>query len=188
MLLNETADTMSCETTADYDQVVDFMISHNLDPAMLAKLYQHKISTDDSCRRLTIDTDHRIFLPDGREVKLCARDKALYLLFLDRKSMRLVDLPDHRKTLERYYRDLLMVGHENYSNEERVHEKIGKLVDLMHTEPLNQAMSRIRKTFIDMVGKAAAESYCIKGLRGGIYSVDVAESDNVEWGWEVDAC
>lgn len=122
---------------------------------------------------IEVTDDFRIRLPEFNdiEIKMPPLVRIVYLLFLlHPEGIRLKDIADHRRTLQRLYS--LVKGRSDYSEVSDRH--ISCLTDLADPSSLNQKISRSRWCFDQHIMRSSLISrYCIIGERGEIYRIDI---------------
>lgn len=128
--------------------IIDTVLKYNV---------SHQIS------RLYITKHGSLFLTDrnNTEVKMPALCKALYIFFLFHEDgVSLNYLNDHKSELYTIYKHI-----STYGDEKLLTKAIDNLTDFIGST-LNTTLSRIRKSFHDVLGEEASP-YLIKGEKGG---------------------
>ena len=128
-----------------------------------------KYHTADGLSRLLIDEDGRLFLLDRNrtEVKMQALARALYILYLrHEEGIALTELCDHRQELLEIYSQV-----SSYSDSYRLQKAINNLTDVTGNT-LNPLLTRIRKSFIALLGKQAKD-YLIEGAVSDVKRINL---------------
>lgn len=134
------------------------------------------LHTEQPLVKLIVSKNFRIYLSDERkEIPMEPLVKAVYLLFLKHpEGIMFKCLPDYRKELTHIYDRLRPWGLTDRA--------IQSIEDV--TNPLlnsiNEKCARIRKAFVNAMGSKTAETYIIKGMRGGIKKIALPR-DLVVW-------
>lgn len=113
--------------------------------------------------RLSITTAGRILLSDFRnqEVKMDDLTKAIYYYYLRHPDgATLKELHEHQDEILKYYSGI--IGRDDMDG---IRKSIENLLD-PYANNLNVSMSRIKKTFRDVVGDRVARFYYIEGRSG----------------------
>ena len=101
--------------------------------------------------------------------------KAVYLLFLKHpEGIMFKCLPDYRRELTEIYVKL-----KPYGLSDRVVQSIEDVTNPL-LNSINEKCARIRKAFVNAMGSKTAETYIIKGMRGGIKKIALPR-DLVVW-------
>ena len=109
-----------------------------------------------------------IFLPDlgDLEVRLNPKERSLYLLYLNHpEGIPIVSLSDYREELLSLYRRL-----STKSDPDNIDDAISRLINPLENN-VNEVISRIRRKFLDTVGKPLADYYTIAGDRGDVKKI-----------------
>lgn len=111
----------------------------------------------------------------GKEVKMDNLSKAVYFYFLKHpKGTRLKELQDHEEEILEYY--LGITGRDNL---EEIRKSVHNLLD-PYGNRLNESISRIKKSFRDILEDRIASFYYITGKSGGVRKI-VLDRDLVIW-------
>ena len=138
--------------TGFHKVLIDIVLKHNA---------SHEVS------RLYVTRHGDLFLTDrnNTEVKMPSIGKALYLLFLfHEEGISLNYLSDYKPELYRIYRQI-----SNYGDDVLLERAVDNLTDFVGNT-LNATLSRIKKSFTDILGEEASR-YLIQGERGGRKSI-----------------
>lgn len=111
---------------------------------------------------------HTIYLPDfgNIEIPLNPKQKAIYCFFLKHlEGVRIVDLIDHRKEISMLYHRL-----SNFSTLSEIENSIDILLDPTNNN-INEVLSKIKNTFVKVLGQRLAEHYIISGTRSESYKI-----------------
>lgn len=120
---------------------------------------------------------HSILIPDfgNIEIPLNPKQKAIYLFFLKHpEGVKIVDLIDHRKEISIYYHRFSTFG-----TLEEIEKSIDILLDPTDNN-INEVLSKIKSTFIKILGQRLAEHYVISGNRGELYRIKLS-SDLIDF-------
>jgi hypothetical protein len=115
---------------------------------------------------------HTILIPDfgNIEIPLNPKQKAIYLFFLKHpEGVRIVDLIDHRKEISIYYHRFSTFG-----TLEEIEKSIDILLDPTNNN-INEVLSKIKSTFVKILGQRLAEHYVITGNRGEPYKIKLSQ-------------
>lgn len=114
---------------------------------------------------------HTIIIPDfgDIEIPLNPKQKAIYLFFLKHsEGVRIVDLIDHRKEISIYYHRFSTFG-----TLEEIEKSLDILLDPTNNN-INEVLSKIKSTFVKVLGQRLAEHYVISGNRGERYKIKLS--------------
>lgn len=152
-------------------RILDYVQKYHKDPReMLEVLLRGKIVLQPDClSRILVNSKTRIILPDydESEIKLGARERTLYILFLlHPEGMKQNEVCDYRSELSLIY-DIVKPG----ANEETARACIDNLCEPF-SDALRQSISKIKKAVVHVIrSEDTAREYYINGEPGGKYSI-----------------
>ena len=114
---------------------------------------------------LIVSSDYKLYVHRyyKQEIKLSPLDKAVYLLFLRHpEGINFSYLPDYRDELMEIYKKLM-----NYRTTAAMRRSVEDVTDPTRNS-INEKCARIRRAFVEALGRYKGEAYCISGPRGEV--------------------
>lgn len=172
--LEEIRDEEITETLEDLQRKVENLRMKGLSLGIIIEF----ILNDEPISKLRVTDDLRIILPDYKnlEVKLSAKYKAVYFLFLNHpEGIVLQRLEEYHSELINYYRQTS--GGKDLTP--KMIESIKKM-EVYGNNDINIVLSKIKYTFINTFDEHLSRHYIITGKAGEAYKIPL-DQKLIEW-------
>ena len=172
--LEEIRDEEITETLEDLQRKVENLRMKGVSLGIIIEL----ILNDEPISKLRVTDDLRIILPDYKnlEVKLSAKYKAVYFLFLNHpEGIVLQRLEEYHSELINYYRQTS--GGKDLTP--KMIESIKKL-EVYGNNDINIVLSKIKYAFINTFDEHLSRHYIITGKAGEPYKIPL-DQELIEW-------